>query len=75
MNTNISLDHAEALIVLSAIEDKKLDLSRHAAISTGEEHEYADLSAKVLGNVARSIVDQLYPEPVHPSSGFPMSES
>jgi len=58
----IPLDVAEALIALGAIQDKQLDASRLAAISTGDEHEIADLSAKILGRVATRIVDALYPE-------------
>jgi len=60
----IPLDPAEALIALGAIQDKQLDASRLAAISTGDEHEIADLSAKILGRVASRITDALYPEEV-----------
>jgi len=61
----IPLDVAEALIALGAIQDKQLDASRLAAISTGDEHEIADLSAKILGRVATRIVDALYPDEVN----------
>ena len=57
----IAMDAAEALIALGAIQDKALDASRLAAISTGEEHEIADLSARLLQRVAGRITDALYP--------------
>lgn len=57
----IHLDVAEALIALGAIEDKALDASRLSAISTGDEHEIADLSAKLLRRCATRITDALYP--------------
>lgn len=58
----IRLTVAEALIALGPIQDKALDASRLAAISTGEEHEIADLSSKILSRVAGLIVDALYPD-------------
>jgi hypothetical protein len=93
---SIELEVHEALTALGAIQDKALEASRLAAISSGDEHEIADLSSKLLNRVATRIVDALYPddrhaeiavlavaaaaasslpEPVHPTSGFPMSES
>ena len=71
----ISMDAATALITLGAVQDKALDAWKLAAISTGDEHEIADLSSKMLGRVATQIVDQLYAGDRHPTSGFPMSES
>jgi hypothetical protein len=61
----IAMDTAEALLALGAIQDKALDASRLAAISTGDEHEIADLSAKLLQRVATRLVDALYPEPTY----------
>ena len=57
----IDFDVSEALIALGAIQDKALEASRLAAISTGEEHEIADLSGKILRRVATRICDALYP--------------
>ena len=59
----IEMTVAEALLALGPIQDKALESSRLAAISEGDEHEIADLSAKMLGQVATRIVDALYPEP------------
>lgn len=59
----ITMDAAEALIALGAIQDKALDASKLAAISTGDEHEIADLSSRMLGRIATQIVDALYPDP------------
>jgi len=61
----LDLEVSEALILFGAVEDKKLEASRLAAISTGDEHEIADLSATILGRVAGMIVDALYDEPAH----------
>ena len=47
----IEMTVAEALLALGAIADRQLTSSRLAAISTGDEHEIADLSAKMLGHV------------------------
>ena len=58
----IDFDVSEALLALGAIQDKALESSRIAAISTGDEHEIADLSAKLLQRVATRITDALYPE-------------
>jgi hypothetical protein len=58
----ISLNVAEAQIALGAIQDKQLDASRLAAISTGDEHEIADLTAKMLSAVVVRITDALYPD-------------
>src|SRR6185436_18409668 len=60
----IDFDVSEALLALGAIQDKALESSRIAAISTGDEHEIADLSAKLLQRVATRITDALYPVPV-----------
>ena len=57
----IDFDVSEALLALGAIQDKALESSRIAAISTGDEHEIADLSAKLLQRVATRITDALYP--------------
>jgi hypothetical protein len=62
---SIELEVHEALTALGAIQDKALEASRLAAISSGDEHEIADLSSKLLSRVATRIVDALYPdEPV-----------
>ena len=71
----ISLTVLEALAILDPIQDKALTASKLAATSTGDVHEIADLSSKMLSRVATQIVDALYPEPVHPVSGLAMSES
>lgn len=57
----ISLTVLEAMAILDPIQDKALTASKLAATSTGDVHEIADLSAKMLGQVATQIVDQLYP--------------
>jgi predicted nucleotidyltransferase len=72
---NLSLTTAEALAILDPIQDKALTASKLAATSEGDVHEIADLSALMLQRVATQLTDALYPEPVHPSSGFAMSES
>lgn len=59
----IRFDAAEALTALGAIQDKALDASRLAAISSGDEHEIADLSAKILRRLATRLTDAIYPEP------------
>lgn len=56
----IRFDAAEALIALGAIQDKALDASRLAAISTGDEHEIADLSWKILQRLATRLTDAIY---------------
>ena len=58
---SIDLDTAEALMALGAIQDKALDASKLAATSTGDVHEIADLSAKIIQRIERRIVDALYP--------------
>src|SRR6185436_20946489 len=58
----IDFDVSEALLALGAIQDKALESSRIAAISTGDEHEIADLSAKLLQRVATRLTDALYPD-------------
>jgi len=57
----IDFDVAEALLALGAIQDKALDASRLAAISTGDEHEIADMTGKILQRVATRLTDALYP--------------
>lgn len=58
----IELEKADALAVLGAVEDAALSWKLQAAISTGDEREYALLRAKALRRQARRIIDTLYPE-------------
>ena len=60
---SIELEVAEALTALGAIQDKALEASRLAAISSGDEHEIAVMSARLLGRAASRITSALYPEP------------
>lgn len=57
----LDLEVAEALLALGPIQDKALEASRLAAISTGDEHEIADLTFQILNRVATQITDALYP--------------
>ncbi len=65
-DVTLELTAAEALIALGPIQDRACAASQLAAISTGEEHEIADLSFKLLTRIAGMIVDALYPEDASP---------
>lgn len=58
----IELDVSEALLALGPINDKAIEASKLAAISSGDEHEIALLSARLLSRVAARISDALYPD-------------
>lgn len=66
MDVTLRLTAAEALIALGPIQDRAFAASQLAAISTGEEHEIADLSFQILTRIAARIVDALYPEDASP---------
>lgn len=61
MGITLELSAAEALMVLDPIQDKALTASRLAAETEGEIKEIHDLAARICGNVAKRIVDELYP--------------
>lgn len=58
----LELEVHEALTALGPIQDRALEASKLAAISSGDEHEIADLSAKLLNRIATRLVDALYAE-------------
>lgn len=62
----LELEVHEALTALGPIAEKALERSRDAAVSTGDEHEIADLSARMLFRVAAKITKALYPDPDGP---------
>ena len=66
MAITIELDTHEAIIVLGRISDAALTASRLAAISTGDEHEIADLTSKILARVQTRLTDAIYPTCVYP---------
>ena len=61
MKITLELEVGEALIALGPIQDRALEASRLAAISTGDEHEMADMTSRLLNRVATRITDALYP--------------
>lgn len=52
----------EALLAMGRLTDLALEASKLAAISTGEEHEIAKLSAKLLARASARISAALYPD-------------
>lgn len=62
MKITLDLDKQDALAVLAAIEDAALSWRMQAAISTGEERQYADYRARVYRSQADRIIDRLYPD-------------
>lgn len=62
MKITLELEVHEAIVALGPIQDKALEASRLAATSTGDEHEIADLSSRILSRVATQITDALYPD-------------
>lgn len=61
MKITLELDVAEALTALGPIQDRMMEAHLLAANATGEEHEIAALSAKLLGRVHGKLTDALYP--------------
>jgi hypothetical protein len=62
MKITLELDKLDALAILSAVEDAALSWGTMAAISTGDEREYAQLRARTFRQKAREIIDALNPE-------------
>lgn len=62
MNITLELDKLDALAILQAVDDAALRWSTHAAISMGEEREYALMKARALREKSRQITLALYPE-------------
>ena len=57
----LELDVTEVLTALGPIQDRLLEAHLLAANSTGEEHEIAALSAKILSRLHGKLTDALYP--------------
>lgn len=64
MTITLELEKSDALAVLSAVEDAALSWRLQAAITTGIEHEYAQLRARTFQAKAHDIIEALYPETV-----------